>query len=121
MDTDQQFERVHKWLTERWESLLKLADPGTAPNWVEEPVRSFYAALGQSAGRAQYARWRYVERTLEYAFKRPFTDPRQEFSPRDLLNAAWLAHINLGIGLRDVSDRALQLWNSLPTSRKLSA
>jgi hypothetical protein len=112
MDTDGQFELVLNWLTKRWESLLKLAGPGTEPTWVEEPARSFHAALVQMAGQAQYAGWKCAERTLQYAFNRPYTDPRQEFCPRDLLNGAWLAHINLGRSLPDVSDRALQMWKS---------
>lgn len=117
LESKGQFNKALAWLTKQWEGLLCFAATPHELAPARELARQLYPVVRKLAPHAQYTNWDFAVKELRFVVGPPYKDPQREFSPRDLLNAAWLAH-SYDADAAALSARALQLWEAATAERE---
>ena len=109
------YARAIRVLESKWQDLLTFAEGDCKGEWVPEIADQLYEVVRNVAAGAQYDNWSYADETLEYELTNLGKTPKERFSARDLLNAAWLARARGGDAAA-INARALQLWQAQAAS-----
>ena len=106
---DERFGDIHRQLADLWQEMLASSGVTACKDGEFNATAQLEAVPRTSAPEARYDSWSVADEDLRFAVENPARPPRRPFSVRDLLNAAWRAHLAGGDPVA-ISDRAGELW-----------